>query len=88
MKLTSAAVINLINATRAAPDSSIAVAECFTFIAATGAQYNWTSVDYNVSFNGFIFTASGPLVSGLKYKEASALKSDKQQITHRRSTHR
>jgi uncharacterized phage protein (TIGR02218 family) len=81
MKQTSAAVIDLINATRAAPDSPIAFAECFTFITTTGAQYAWTNVDYDVSFNGFTFNASGPLVSGLKYKGSVGLEVDKQQIT-------
>jgi hypothetical protein len=68
MKQTTAAVINLINAARAASDSAIVFAECFTFITTTGATYTWTTVDYEVVFNGFTFNAAGPLVSGLKYK--------------------
>jgi uncharacterized phage protein (TIGR02218 family) len=81
MKQTSIAVINLINAARAAPDAQIAFAECFTFVTTTGTQYTWTSVDYDVVFNGFTFNASGPLVSGLKYKGSVGLEVDKQQIT-------
>jgi uncharacterized phage protein (TIGR02218 family) len=81
MKQTSTAVINLINAARAAPDAPIAFAECFTFITTTGTVYTWTSVDYDVVFNGFTFNASGPLVSGLKYKGSVGLEVDKQQIT-------
>ena len=60
MKQTSTAVINLINAARAAPDAPIAFAECFTFITTTGTQYTWTSVDYDVSFNGFTFNRQRP----------------------------
>jgi uncharacterized phage protein (TIGR02218 family) len=81
MKNTTAAVINLINAARAAPDAPIAFAECFTFITATGTQYTWTNVDYDVHFDGFTFLANGPLVSGLKYKGSVGLEVDKQQIT-------
>jgi uncharacterized phage protein (TIGR02218 family) len=81
MKNTTAGVINLINAARAAPDAPIAFAECFTFITTTGTQYTWTNVDYDVHFDGFIFLANGPLVSGLKYKGSVGLEVDKQQIT-------
>ena len=81
MKQTSTAVINLINAARAAPDAPIAFAECFTFITTSGTQYTWTNVDYDVVSNGFTFSASGPLISGLKYKGSVGLEVDKQQIT-------
>jgi uncharacterized phage protein (TIGR02218 family) len=81
MKQTTTAVINLINAARAASDSAIVFAECFTFITTTGSTYTWTTVDYDVVFNGFTFNASGPLVSGLKYKGSIGLEVDKQQIT-------
>ena len=62
-------------------DAPIVFAECFTFITTTGTAYTWTSVDYDVVFNGFTFNASGPLVSGLKYKGSVGLEVDKQQIT-------
>ena len=81
MKQTNAAVANLINAARAAPDAPIAFAECFTFITTTGSQYTWTNVDYPVTYNGSTFLANGPLVSGLKYKGSVGLEVDKQQIT-------
>jgi uncharacterized phage protein (TIGR02218 family) len=81
MKQTTTAVINLINAARAAPDAPIAFAECFTFITTTGTQYTWTNVDYDVVYSGYTFNAEGPLVSGLKYKGSIGLEVDKQQIT-------
>ena len=81
MKQTTAAVTNLINAARAAPDAPIAFAECFTFITTTGSQYTWSNVDYPVAYNGSTFLANGPLVSGLKYKGSIGLEVDKQQIT-------
>jgi hypothetical protein len=55
MKATTTAVQTLLNAAMAAPDAPIAFAECFTFITTTGTQYTWTSVDYDVVYNGFTF---------------------------------
>lgn len=81
MKSTTTAVKNLLDAARAAPDAPIAFAECFTFIATTGAVYTWTNVDYPITYNGFTFLANGPLVQGLKYKGSVGLEVDKQQIT-------
>lgn len=81
MKQTTAAVISLVNAARAAQDLPIAFAECFTFITTAGSQYTWTNVDYDITYNGFVFSANGPLVSGLKYKGTVGLEVDKQQIT-------
>lgn len=80
MKQTTAAVISLVNAARAAQDSPITFAECFTFITTAGSQYTWTNVDYDITYNGFVFSANGPLVSGLKYKGSVGLEVDKQQI--------
>ncbi len=81
MKQTTAAVISLVNAARAAQDSPIAFAECFTFITTTGTTYTWTNIDYDVVYKGSTFSSSGPLVSGLKYKGTVGLEVDKQQIT-------
>jgi uncharacterized phage protein (TIGR02218 family) len=81
VKTTTTAVQTLLAAAMAASDSPIAFAECFTFITTTGAQYTWTNVDYDVVYNGFTFSSSGPLVSGLKYKGSVGLEVDKQQIT-------
>src|SRR5271165_6554704 len=81
MKNASTALINLINAARTAPDSTIAFADCFTFTLSTGTAYSWTNVDFPVVYNGATFLASGPLVQGLKYKASVGLEVDKQQIT-------
>jgi uncharacterized phage protein (TIGR02218 family) len=80
-KATTTAVQNLLAAAMSSPDAPIAFAECFTFITTTGTQYTWTNVDYPVTYNGSIFLADGPLVSGLKYKGSVGLEVDKQQIT-------
>ncbi len=80
MKSTTTAVMNLINAARAASDAPIAFAECFTFTTTTGTVYAWTNVDYPVTYNGVTFLCTGPLVAGLKYKGTVGLDVDKQQI--------
>ena len=81
MKATTAAVVAAINAARAAPDAPLAFAECFTFTLASGAALAWTNVDLPVTYNGVTFSATGPLVQGLKYKSSVGLEVDKQQIT-------
>ncbi|RBP15858.1 putative phage protein (TIGR02218 family) [Roseiarcus fermentans] len=81
MKTASTALLALINAARAAPDSTLAFADCFTFTLSTGTAYRWTDVDVAIVYNGATFLASGPLVQGLKYKASVGLEVDKQQIT-------
>jgi len=81
MKTASGAVVAALNAARAAPDAILAFAECFTITLATGEVLTWTNVDLPVAYNGAIFSASGPLVQGLKYKASVGLEVDKQQIT-------
>ena len=81
MKTTNAAVLNLITQIRSNPDSPIAFAECFTFTLASGTILTLTNVDQPVVYNGATFSASGPLVQGLKFKASAGLEVDKQQIT-------
>ena len=80
MKTTTTAVLSALNAARAAPDSTLAFAECFTFTLASGAVLTWTNVDLPVTYNGANFSATGPLVQGFKYKATVGLEVDKQQI--------
>ncbi len=81
MKSASTALTALLNAARAAPDATLAFAECFTFTTSTGAAYAWANVDIPVTYGGRTFLASGPLVQGLRYKATVGLEVDKQQIT-------
>ena len=46
-----------------------------------GTILTYTNVDQPVVYNGATFSASGPLVQGLKYKARVGLEVDKQQIT-------
>ena len=81
MKTTTAPVIAAINAARLAIDAPLAYAECYTFTLATGVVLAWTNFDSTIVYNGTTFSATGPLVQGLKYKAAVGLEVDKQQIT-------
>ena len=81
MKSTTTAVLAAINAARSAPDAPLAFAECFTITLATGAVLAWTNIDLPVTYNGVTFSASGPLVQGLKFKTSVGLEVDKQQVT-------
>jgi len=80
VKSASAPLIAFLNAARANPDAPIAFADCFTFSLPSGLVLTYTNVDQPVTYNGFVFAANGPLVSGLKYKCAAGLEVDKQQI--------
>lgn len=81
MKAASIALVNLLNTARLQPDATLAFAECFTFTLSTGVAYAWTSADFPLTYNGFTYSASGPLVQGLKYRASVGLEVDKQQIT-------
>ena len=81
MKATTTAVANLLAAAQSAPDATLAFAECYTFTLATGAVYRWTNFDLPIAYGGYVFSASGPLVQGLKSKASVGLEVDRQQIT-------
>jgi uncharacterized phage protein (TIGR02218 family) len=81
LKQTTSAVLAAIAAARAGVDAPFAYAECFTFTLSTGTVLTWTNLDAPVTYNGATFSASGPLVQGLKYKASVGLEVDKQQIT-------
>jgi uncharacterized phage protein (TIGR02218 family) len=80
MKTVSLALNTFINTIRSQPDANPAIAECFVITLSTGTQLAWTNADYPVNYNGYGFSCTGPLISGLKYKTSVGLEVDKQQI--------
>jgi uncharacterized phage protein (TIGR02218 family) len=80
MKTASVSLISFLASARSAADSQLAYADCFTFILPTGSTYTWTSFDQTVIYNGVTFSATGPLIQGLKYKASVGLEVDKQQL--------
>lgn len=81
MKSTTTAVTNALAAARAGVDAQLAFADAFTFTLATGVVETWGNADVAFAYNGATFSATGPLVQGLKYKGTVGLDVDKQQIT-------
>ena len=81
MKTASPALVTYLNTVRSQIDAPICYADCFTFTLATGIVLTYTSFDQPITYNGAIFSATGPLVQGLKYKGSVGLEVDKQQIT-------
>src|SRR5581483_7995371 len=81
MKTASPALIAFLDAARAAPDSAVAFADCYTFTLMTGLALTYANTDQPVAYNGAVFAANGPLVQGLKYRCSVGLEVDKQQLT-------
>jgi len=81
MKTASAALLSYISAARSQIDSPLAFADCFTFTLSTGTTLAYTNVDFPIRYNGLTFSATGPLVQGLRYKSSVGLEVDKQQIS-------
>ena len=80
MRTASPALVAFLNAARSNPEAPIALADCFTFQLVTGSTLTFTNVDQPVVYNGTTFSATGPLVQGLKYRASVGLEVDKQQI--------
>jgi uncharacterized phage protein (TIGR02218 family) len=64
-----------------ASDAPVTMADCFTITFVTGLTMNFTNTDQDVTFAGTTFQANAVLIDGLKYKCATGLEVDKQQIT-------
>ena len=62
-------------------DAPLVFADCFTITLATLDAFHLTNYDQNIVWNGTTFVANSALIDGLKYKCATGLEVDKQQIT-------
>jgi len=81
MKTASPALVSFLAAARAQRDIAIAFADCFTFTQSSGLALTYTNADVAVSYDGKLFRADGPLVSGLKYRATIGLNVDRQEIS-------
>ncbi len=81
VRAASTALHNYINVLRASPDAQAIVADCFTFTLLTGLILTYTNADVPVTLNGYVYAANSILVDGLKFKCATGLEVDQQQIT-------
>ena len=80
MKTASTTLKTFLAAARANADMQIAFAECFTFTLATGTVLTYTNADVPISYQGKLFLANGPLISGLKYRSSVGLNVDRQDV--------
>lgn len=81
MKSASTTLLDYINTVRGQIDAPLATANCYLITLTTGTALAWTDVDTAVTFNGTTYSATGPLIQGLKYKAGVGLEVDKQQVT-------
>lgn len=85
MKTTTAPVIALLNAARAATDAVIYRANAYDFALVSGTTLYYTDIDKPFSYDSgggsHSYVANSVLVSGLKYKASIGLQADTQEIT-------
>lgn len=81
MRAATNALKDYVNALRANRDVQAIVADCYTFKLRTGLILTYTNADAPVTLNGYVYAANSILVDGLKFKCATGLDVDQQQIT-------
>jgi uncharacterized phage protein (TIGR02218 family) len=81
MRSAATALINLLNAARAAPDAQVLMADCYTLTLRTGLILTYTNADVPIPLNGYTYLSNSVLVDGLRFKCAVGLDVDQQQIT-------
>ena len=81
MRAATNALKDYVNALRANRDVQAIVADCYTFKLRTGLILTCTNADVPVTLNGYVYAANSILVDGLKFKCATGLDVDQQQIT-------
>jgi uncharacterized phage protein (TIGR02218 family) len=81
VKPASTALLNYINAARAAPDVQMLMADAFAFTLAGGSVLGYTNIDVSFSYNGTTYLANSVRVDGLKFKQAVGVDVDNQQIS-------
>ena len=68
-------------ATARLSDAPMTMADCYLITLATGMTMHFTNIDRDVVFGGNTYQANAVLIDGLKYKCATGLEVDKQQLT-------
>jgi uncharacterized phage protein (TIGR02218 family) len=81
VKAASNALKAFLAAQQAAADSIVAAAELYTFTLASGTVLRYTGADVDISYGGNVYSASGPLIDGLRYHATIGLNVDQQEIT-------
>jgi len=81
VKVATAALVTYLNGLRPISDAPLKVGDLFTVWLANGTILTYTNLDLPVAWNGYAYSASSVLVSGLRYKCALGVNVDSQQIT-------
>jgi len=81
VKSASSALVSYLNGLRPTSDAPLQVGDLFTIWLANGSILTYTNLDLPVAWNGYSYSASSVLISGLRYKCSLGLNVDSQQIT-------
>lgn len=80
MKSATAALVTFLNGLRPTSDAPLQVGDLFTIWLANGTILTYTDLDLPVAWNGYVYSASSILVSGLRYKGSLGVNVDQQKI--------
>ncbi len=80
MKSATAALVTYLNGLRPTSDAPLQTGDLFTIWLANGSILTYTDLDLPVAWNGYAFSASSILVSGLRYKCSLGVSVDQQKI--------
>ena len=80
MKSATAALVTYLNGLRPTSDAPLQSGDLFTIWLANGTILTYTDLDLPVAWNGYVYSASSVLVSGLRYKCSLGLSVDQQKI--------
>jgi uncharacterized phage protein (TIGR02218 family) len=81
MKPYTGSLLTYLNGLRNQPDVVLLMADCFTFTTPSGVVLRYTNVDVPIVLGDVTFFSNSILIDGLKYKCATGLEIDTQQIT-------
>jgi uncharacterized phage protein (TIGR02218 family) len=80
VKSANAALVTFLNGLRPNSDAPLQVGDLFTIWLANGTILTYANLDLPVSWNGYSYSASSILISGLRFKCALGVNVDSQQI--------
>ena len=81
MKACDPGLAAYLAALRATPDAVVLYAECYTFTLLDGVVLRYTSADIDIVYGAHVFSASGPLIEGLRYRSTIGVNVDSQDVT-------
>ena len=81
MRAAPAALVAFLAGQRAAKDSAMLIADCYTFTLRSGTVLTYTNADVPIAMNGATFAANSVLVDGLTFHCKAGLEVDQQKVT-------